>query len=171
VHPAKSKIRSLFLALYPLPPIPHRFKSILMKHLFALLLLAFAGQITFAQAPVREATNVHQDPVLGPKKFELERFSTQVSRLRNACTAHDANETAVYESAVMTAMRQAVEERTTKPLALPSAARDLEKMQEIFTAFTVYTSFDAATPTVVMAKFALLDEFQGVLQHQYDALK
>ena len=142
-----------------------------MKHLFALLLLAFVGQIALAQAPVREATNVHQDPVLGPKKFELERFSTQVSRLRLACNVRDANETAVYESAVMTAMRQAVEERTTRPLSLPTAGRDLEKMQEIFMAFTGYTSFDAATPTVATAKFALLDEFQQVLQKQYDALK
>lgn len=109
--------------------------------------------------------------VLGLRKFELERFSTQMSRLRLACTARNANETAVYESAVLTAMRQAMEERMIKPLALPTAARDLEKVQQIFTDFTNHTSFDAAVPAVVTAKFALLDEFQGLLQGQYDALK
>ena len=103
--------------------------------------------------------------------MEVERFSTQLSRLREAYTVQNANEVAVYESDILTAMRQALEERTTKPLALPTATRDLEKMEGIFTAFIEYTSFDAATPTEVATKFGLLDNFQGVLQGQYDALK
>ena len=146
-----------------------------MKHVLPLLFFAFVSQLAFAQAtaavPVRETTDIQKDPVLGPRKFELERFSMHLSRLRNACTARDANETAVYESSVLTAMRKSMEERMMKPLALPHAARDLEKMQQIFTDFTNYTSFDAATPAVVTAKFALLDEFQQLLQGQYDALK
>ncbi len=146
-----------------------------MKRLFVLLSLAFAGQLAFAQttafAPVREATNVHKDPVLGPRKFEVERFSTQLARLRTAYAAQNANETSTYESAVMTAMRQAMEERMIKPLPLPTAAQDLRRMEQIFTSFTNYTSFDVATPTVVTAKFALLDEFQQLLQKQYTDLK
>jgi|GEM_PF-4713588 len=142
-----------------------------MKYCFALLLLAFVGQFAFAQTTASISRETPQDPVLGPKKMELERFSTHLTRLRDACTTRNASATAVHESAVMTAMRQAMEERTTRPLALPSASRDLEKMQEIFMAYISYTSFDAATPAVAATKFALLDDFQQLLQQQYDALK
>src|SRR5262245_38358037 len=108
-----------------------------MKYLFALLLLAFCSSLAFAQTtvPVREATNVYKDPVAGPRKFELERFSTQLSRLREACTARNAAETASFESAILTAMRQAVEERHAKPLPLATADRDLQKMQQLFADF------------------------------------
>ncbi len=142
-----------------------------MKYCFALLLLAFAGQAAFAQTTASTSRETPMDPVLGPRKMEVERFSTQLSRLRTACTARNASETAVYESALLTAMRQAMEERTMKPLPLPSAARDLARMQEIFTSYIKYTSFDAATPAVADAKFTLLDNFQQLLQNQYDALK
>lgn len=144
-----------------------------MKYLIAILLLACVGQVASAQttASAREVALTPKGASLGAKKSELDRFSTHLSRLRMACTSRNASETAVYESALLTAMRQAMEERTMKPLPLPSATRDLERMQEIFSTYIKHTSFDAATPAVADAKFALLDDFQRLLQSQYDSLK
>ena len=144
-----------------------------MKHFFALLFFVLIGQAAFAQtdAPVREATNKPQDPVLGPKEFELARFSAQRLRLQKAYTANEAGIVSAFHSAILMAMRKAMDERRSKPVALPTAAQDLEKMQQIFAPFETFVGFDKATPEEAAAKFVLLENFQQLLQNQYDALK
>lgn len=146
-----------------------------MKYFFALLFSVLIGQAAFAQseapAPVREATNAPKDPVLGPKEFELKRFSAQLLRMQNAYTAKEAGKVGAFHSAILMTMRNAMEERRTKPVAVPAAAQDLEKMQQIFSAFETFVGFDKATPEEAAAKFKLLENFQALLQNQYDTLK
>ena len=146
-----------------------------MKPYFALLFFVLLGQSAFAQTavpvPVREASAASKDPVLGPKEFEWKRFSAQLLRLQNAYTDQDAGKVAAFHSAILMAMRTAMEERTVRPVALPTAARDLEKMQQIFAVFAEFAGFDQATPEDADAKFALLGNFQQLLQNQYEALK
>ncbi len=146
-----------------------------MKYCFALLCLFLVGQAAFAQsaapAPVREATNKPQDPVLGPKESELKYFSTRLLRLRQAFEANDAHSVSAYHSTVLTAMREAIDVRSRQPATLPDAATDLEKMQRIFAAFEAFIGFDVATPDESAAKLVMLEKFQQVMQNQYDALK
>lgn len=146
-----------------------------MKYFFALLFSFLMGQAVVAQgeapAPVREATNTPKDPILGPKEFELKRFSAQLLRMQNAYTAKDAGKVGAFHSAILMAMRNAMDERRTRPVAVPTAARDLEKMQQIFSAFETFIGFDKATPEEATAKFKLLENFQALLQSQYDTLK
>ena len=146
-----------------------------MKYLFVLLCCFFVGQAAFAQsqapAPVREATNKPQDPVLGPKEYELKYFSTRLDRLQQAYDQKNAGLVSAYHSAILTSMRKAIEVRTLQPGTLPDAAGDLEKMQRIFAAFEAFIGFDVATPDEGAAKLVLLEKFQQVLQNQYDALK
>ncbi len=147
----------------------------LMKHFFALLFCVMTGQAAFAQtdapAPVREANNIHKDPVLGPKEFELKRFSAQLLRMKNAYTTHDINKVNGFYSAILMTMRNAMEERRNHPVALTTAAQDLEKMQQIFSVFENFVGFDKSTPEEAELKFKLLADFQQILQSQYDGLK
>ena len=146
-----------------------------MKHLFALLFFVLIGQAVMAQtdapAPERVATNLPKDPVLGPKEAELKRFSAQLLRMQNAYTAKDVNKVNAFYSAILMSMRNAMEDRRNKPVALPTAAKDLEKMQQVFANFENFVGFDKATPEEATAKFKLLADFQQVLQNQFDGLK
>ncbi len=146
-----------------------------MKYCFALLFCLLIGQSAFAQtetsAPVREATNMPKDPVLGPKEFELKRFSAQLLRMKNACTAHDMNKVNGFYSAILMTIRNGMDERRNHPVALPTAAQDLENMQQIFASFETFVGFDKAGAEEVEAKFKLLADFQQILQNQYDGLK
>lgn len=146
-----------------------------MKHFFALLLFVLTGQTIFAQTDAltteRMATNRPKDPVLGPKEAELNHFATQLQRLQTAYANHETGQVTVHHSTLLTAMRTAMDTRRSEPLAIPSAAQDLEKMQQIFAVFENFVGFDVTTPQDAAVKFNLLADFQQVLQNQYDTLK